>query len=341
MLDIQGADRAKIGHVLHEANLRSMSSPIRTPPLEDVFMELTQSSVEYGIGAPVPGLGWQHSVQSQASSYGPTQPRNQAPLRAPAQQDSLCFSPDAKPSHPASTRSNTRPTGHPESGRHPMSSRHVVLEPRRHHATFLNSFLSEIRKMAYLRLLGTGHWCGGALRPHYVRGGCRSDYGPSYLDAQAITFSITFLVIFTFAMGGSAVTNEYSSNTMRTTALSDPNRLRSYTAKHVGVFVMVGGVNLVLTLVAILAYMVGAGGSWDFGDGNLRALVMFWLILTTSATMAASLGYIIRSTQEPSRLAWRSSTSPTQSSLSTSIGFARLSTTTCRFRLFRAQRSAP
>ena len=59
---------------------------------------------------------------------------------------------------------------------------------------------------------------------------------------------------------------------------------------------MVGGVSLVLTLVAILAYMVGAGGSWDFGDGNLRALVMFWLILTTSATMAASLGYIIRST---------------------------------------------
>ena len=179
-----------------------------------------------------------------------------------------------------------------------MSSRQVVLEPRIYHATFLNSFLSEIRKMAYLR----GFWVQaiGVVALYglimFAVGVSQKDYGPSYLDAQAITFGITFLVIFTFAMGGSAVTNEYSSNTMRTTALSDPNRLRSYTAKHVGVFVMVGAVNLVLTLVAILAYMVGAGGSWDFGDGNLRALVMFWLILTTSATMATSLGYIIRST---------------------------------------------
>ena len=59
-------------------------------------MELTQSSVEYGIGAPVPGLGSQHSAQS----YALTEPPNQAPLRAPAQQDIQASPPMPSPATP-------------------------------------------------------------------------------------------------------------------------------------------------------------------------------------------------------------------------------------------------
>ena len=58
VLDIQAADRSKIGHALHLANLEVHELSDSHSSLEDVFMELTHSSVEYGIGAPVPGLGW-------------------------------------------------------------------------------------------------------------------------------------------------------------------------------------------------------------------------------------------------------------------------------------------
>ena len=96
VLDIQGADRAKIGHALHEANLEIHELSDSHSSLGDVFMELTQSSVEYGIGAPVPGLGSQHSAQS----YALTEPPNQAPLRAPAQQDIQASPPMPSPATP-------------------------------------------------------------------------------------------------------------------------------------------------------------------------------------------------------------------------------------------------
>lgn len=180
-----------------------------------------------------------------------------------------------------------------------MSARNIVLEPRIYHSSFLNSFLSEIRKIAYLR----SFWIQTTVlillysAIMFAIGVSQNQYGGgSMLDAQVVTTGVSFLVIFSFALGASAVTNEYSSNTMRTTALSDPSRLRSYTAKHVAVFVMVGAVNLVLTVLAALVYGMSAGASWDLGNGNFRALVIFWLVLTTSATMATSIGYILRST---------------------------------------------
>ena len=180
-----------------------------------------------------------------------------------------------------------------------MNARNIVLEPRLYHASFLNSFLSEIRKIAYLR----SFWIQTAVLVvlysaiMFAIGVSQKEYGGgSMLDAQVVTTGVSFLVIFSFALGASAVTNEYSSNTMRTTALADPSRLRSYSAKHLAVFVMVGAVNLVLTLLAALVYGISAGGSWDLGNGNFRALAVFWVILTTAATMATSIGYILRST---------------------------------------------
>ncbi len=92
------------------------------------------------------------------------------------------------------------------------------------------------------------------------------------------------------------MTNEYSSNTMRTTALSDPSRVRSYLSKLTAIGLLTGLLNLVVTLVSMLIYTVVVGGPWNFGDGNGRALTMFWLVLTVGAIMATSLGYVLRST---------------------------------------------
>ena len=45
-----------------------------------------------------------------------------------------------------------------------MNARNIVLEPRLYHASFLNSFLSEIRKIAYLRsFVDPDGRAGGAL----------------------------------------------------------------------------------------------------------------------------------------------------------------------------------
>ncbi|MGO1591846.1 MAG: hypothetical protein ACTHW1_03960 [Ancrocorticia sp.] len=179
-----------------------------------------------------------------------------------------------------------------------MSNRPLVLDPHVYRSSFINSLLSEIRKLAFLRSfwVQSAAMIGLYALIMWPVGASQNEYGDFQLDAQVVTTGISFLIIFAFALGTSAVTNEYSSNTMRTTTLSDPSRLRSYTAKHVAVFLMIGAVNLVLTVVSTLVYTVFADGSWDFGNGNVRALVMFWLVLTTATTMATSLGYILRST---------------------------------------------
>ena len=56
VLNISGGDKAQVGHLAHENNLELHELSDSHSSLEDVFMELTQQSVEYGSGAPVPGM---------------------------------------------------------------------------------------------------------------------------------------------------------------------------------------------------------------------------------------------------------------------------------------------
>ena len=56
VVDIAAGDRAQIGHILHTAGLELHELSESHSSLEDVFMELTANEVEYGVGAPAPGL---------------------------------------------------------------------------------------------------------------------------------------------------------------------------------------------------------------------------------------------------------------------------------------------
>ena len=183
----------------------------------------------------------------------------------------------------------------------PMRER--VLDPQRYHASFIRSTRSELRKLMNLRsfwvqsgamviIYGLIMWAVGASQNYVIQqGGITIP-----LNAQAVTAGISFVIIFPIVIGAGAVTNEYSSNTMRTTALADPSRARSYFSKLTAVGILAGILNLVVTVIASLVYMVVVGGTWQFDGGNGRALVMFWMAMTVGAIMAASLGYIIRST---------------------------------------------
>ncbi|MFT0846287.1 ABC transporter permease [Actinomycetaceae bacterium L2_0104] len=179
-------------------------------------------------------------------------------------------------------------------------SRARVLDPQRYHASFVRSVRSELRKLTNLRsfwiqsgamviIYALIMWAVGASQ-NVVLG------GTNLLSAQAVTTGISFIIIIPIVIGAGAVTNEYSSNTMRTTVLADSSRSRSYFAKLAAVGIVTGALNLVVTVVSALSYMIVVGGRWDFGDGNGRALVMFWAMMTVGAVMATSLGYIIRST---------------------------------------------
>ena len=181
--------------------------------------------------------------------------------------------------------------------------RERVLDPKRYHASFLHSVRSELRKLTNLRsfwiqsaamviIYDLIMWGVGA-----SQGYVNTESGFTIpLNAQVITTGISFVIIFPIVIGAGAVTNEYSSNTMRTTALADSSRTRSYFSKLTAIGIYTGALNLLVTLTSALVYMLIVGGSWHFGGGNGRALVMFWLVLTVGAVMAASLGYIIRST---------------------------------------------
>ena len=181
--------------------------------------------------------------------------------------------------------------------------RERVLDPQRYHASFPHSVRSELRKLMNLRsfwfqcaamliVYGLIMWGVGSSQSFVNQeGGIAIP-----LNAQAITTGIPFVIIFPIVIGAGGVTNEYSSNTMRTTALADPSRIRSYTAKLTAIGILTGLLNLLVTLESMLIYMLEVGGRWHFGGGNGRALIMFWLVMTLGAIMAASLGYIIRST---------------------------------------------
>ena len=97
VLNINGGNKAQIGHLAYTNNLELHELSDTHSSLEDVFMELTRQSVEYGSGAPVPGIPLGYGQQQFSS------PQGFAPSSGPAPQQGV------SPQQPA-PQSNWQPT---------------------------------------------------------------------------------------------------------------------------------------------------------------------------------------------------------------------------------------
>lgn len=172
--------------------------------------------------------------------------------------------------------------------------------------TFVRSLRSEIRKMTSLRStwLTLGLWLGFGIlitwtmaatlpKGHNNIGGINihGEFHPIF-----ITGSARLYYIFAMVFGTLAVTGEYASNTMRTTIVSQTSRMRAFTSKIAAVTIVMGIATAVIIAVLVVVTLLAGGLSWNGGDGNLRALLLFWLACVLTALMITGAGYILRST---------------------------------------------
>lgn len=162
-----------------------------------------------------------------------------------------------------------------------------------HRPTFGRSFVSELKKLnlraifitilvgvlfqvATTLLMSNPEWSDGA-------------------GSEMLTFGSQFISLYTIIFGTLAVTTEYSHNTMRTTALADPNRTRSFAAKLSAVALL--SIIFVIVLLAI-AWLIATIRLNEFhpmdqGIWPYFAMVAF---LTLVGLMSSGFGYILRST---------------------------------------------
>lgn len=178
-----------------------------------------------------------------------------------------------------------------------------LAAPANYRASFFHSVRSEIRKLTSLRsfwatqglMIGVYTllmWPIGSSMGSFMGASGMSDI----VLADAVTSGITFVVVFAIVQGALAVTSEYSSNTMRTTTLSDPKRGRSFFAKLLGVACATAVPAALMTVLSYLVMFVSTGFPWAINSDSIRALAMFWALLVLGAVLATGLGYIIRST---------------------------------------------
>ncbi len=175
-----------------------------------------------------------------------------------------------------------------------------LVDPERYHVSFWGSLRAEIRKMTTLRSFWITAIVTVSLYTLIILGIAKAfdefGDGPRQIPAGVISYGVSFIGMLVVVIGILPVTNEYSANTMRTTALASPKRPSAFLAKMTAVFVACGVVNLVLVTLAFLALRFGSGTPVLLENGNGRSLVMFWLALTLTALMSAGFGYVVRST---------------------------------------------
>lgn len=104
----------------------------------------------------------------------------------------------------------------------------------------------------------------------------------------------SLLPMFAVVIGTLVVTSEYSANTMRTTTLAEPQRLRGVAAKAAAVTILVTALMLALvTISTIVLYVSSSSISWTTED--LSTLGAFIAVIVIIALMALGLGYVFRS----------------------------------------------
>lgn len=104
-----------------------------------------------------------------------------------------------------------------------------------------------------------------------------------------------FMTIFFIIMGALAVTSEYSHNTMRTTALSDPQRIRAFFAKILAVTISTTLLSTLLLGLGLAIATMRLPHFTPMSEGT-RPYLMFLALMVIVAVMATSMGYMLRST---------------------------------------------
>ncbi|WP_160149005.1 ABC transporter permease subunit [Arcanobacterium ihumii] len=120
-----------------------------------------------------------------------------------------------------------------------------------------------------------------------------SDIAP---DASMIVGGWGLSSIFFLVISVGAVTSEYAHNTMRTTALSDPQRLRSLFAKAFAVVVYSFLLASVLTVIMTGTTLLLSKQPVTFTSDDVRPFLTMIGVLVGMSVMGVGLGYIFRST---------------------------------------------
>lgn len=112
---------------------------------------------------------------------------------------------------------------------------------------------------------------------------------------EVVTFGAQFIALYMIIFGTLAVTTEYSHNTMRTTALADPNRTRAFASKLTAVALLSGIFLIAMLIVAwfIATIQIDSFDPFNEGIKPYAAMIAFLILV---ALMSASFGYILRST---------------------------------------------
>lgn len=169
-----------------------------------------------------------------------------------------------------------------------------VFADGKYHATFSRAYSAELKKLTLRSMLITAAlaivlynvilWF--VADPTWNNG---VDFG------QIIVGGRNFQAIFMIVIGALAVTNEYSANTMRTTSLANPRRLRAFCAKVLAVFTFSWATLVVSTAVSSIIVAIRLGDVSLTGD-DVRILLFYTLVLALFAVFTTGLGYLIRST---------------------------------------------
>ncbi|MDO4888520.1 MAG: ABC transporter permease subunit [Actinomycetaceae bacterium] len=196
----------------------------------------------------------------------------------------------AHPGHGASP-SGQNPT--------PFGSGQRLFDPRKYRSRFSRLVTSELHKITSLRSMHMTVIIMFALLTLIVGLTVRQVARGSFngqLDAELATFLSFISMVCMLVIGALAVTGEYASNTMRTTALSTANRMSSFAAKCVGVVIVTGIATaaLLLFLLVVAGLIVGSG--FDLDASDYATLGRTWLLVVGFALMGTGLGYAIRST---------------------------------------------
>lgn len=167
------------------------------------------------------------------------------------------------------------------------------FDPQRYRNTFFRSFRTEMRKLALRSLFVTA--AIGLLLHSGLILLVTSVVDEGNVGATFVTPGWTLITLFVISISTLAVTSEYSSNTIRTSVLADPSRLRFYSAKLLAVAV-IAFVFIAATFgIALLEATLRVDGFAPLNDGAwpIFAYVALSVLI---AVITAAFGFILRST---------------------------------------------